>query len=146
VAIYVSFAATLLFEGASRGPLLGLLVGAAYLMVVGIVDDARGMNPWIKLLAQLGGASVAVACGIQITFLGSPYLNVPFTLLWIVGMTNAFSLLDNMDGLAGGVAMISASAFVTFLRLRGGRPVFQGEGDHSSHRLVSLGLGQAEAV
>ena len=235
VAVYASFAAALFFEGASRSPLLGLLVGAAYLMVVGIVDDARGMNPWIKLVAQLGGASVAVACGIQTTFLGSPYLNIPFTLLWIVGMTNAFNLLDNMDGLAGGVAMISASAFavlagrygdlgsdqaatamaaaalagsclgflrynfirasifmgdagsmvlgftlaslaalgswrsptvatsllipilvlaypifdtafVTFLRLRGGRPVFQGGRDHSSHRLVSIGLGQTEAV
>jgi len=235
VAVYTSFAAALLFMGANRGPLLGLLLGAGYLMVVGIVDDARGMNPWIKLLAQSGAAAVAVASGIHTTFLGTMYLNVPFTLLWIVGITNAFNLLDNMDGLSAGVAMISASAFailaarysevgpeqaltalagaalagsclgflrynivrasifmgdagsmvlgftlaslaalgswrsptvatsilipilvlaypifdttlVTFLRLREGRPVFRGGKDHSSHRLVSLGLGPTETV
>lgn len=235
VAVYIAFAAAALFEGAAAGPLLGVLLGTAFLMLVGIVDDARGINPWIKLVAQVAAASIAVAWGIHTTFLGTLYLNVPFTLFWIVGITNAFNLLDNMDGLAAGVAMISASAFailasryselgpeqaataiagaalagsclgflpynivrasifmgdagstvlgfalgclaalgswrsptvatsllipilvlaypifdttfVTSLRLRESRRVFQGGKDHSSHRLVSLGLGPTEAV
>ena len=69
VAVYVSFAAAVLFKAAAAGPLIGILLGAAFLMLVGIVDDARGMNPWVKLLAQTAAASVAVAFGIQTTFL-----------------------------------------------------------------------------
>lgn len=235
VAIYGAFVGAALFQGATRGPLLGIVLGATVLMLVGIVDDARGMQPWVKLLAQTAAGLVAVASGIHTTFLGAWYLNIPFTLFWIVGITNAFNLLDNMDGLSAGVAAISASTFavlasryvelgpeqaatamagaalagaclgflrcnlvrasifmgdagslvigftlsslaalgswrsptvatsivipvlvlaypifdttfVTCLRLLEGRRVFQGGKDHSSHRLVSLGLGQTEAV
>ncbi|MGH7369338.1 MAG: MraY family glycosyltransferase, partial [Candidatus Methylomirabilaceae bacterium] len=111
VALYVAFALAVVITGAFEGPLRGVLLGAAFLMLVGLVDDTRGMNPSVKLLAQAGAASIAVLGGIQTTFLGAAYLNIPFTVLWIVGITNAFNLLDNMDGLAAGVAMISASTF-----------------------------------
>jgi UDP-GlcNAc:undecaprenyl-phosphate GlcNAc-1-phosphate transferase len=95
--------------------LLGLLAGAFLIFLVGLVDDLLGEKfpVGLKLLGQSAAAAIAVGAGIQVEFTGSPFLNLAVSFLWILGISNAFNLLDNMDGLAVGVAM--SSAFIFFL-------------------------------
>ncbi|OGF99931.1 MAG: hypothetical protein A2Z86_11330 [Candidatus Glassbacteria bacterium GWA2_58_10] len=102
--------------------ILGLLVGGTILMMVGNVDDARGgIIPHIKVLGQTIAGFFLIYCGIKVNFfvdlgydLGFQWikwLSSPFTLFWIIGMTNAFNLIDNMNGLSCGVAVISSFFF-----------------------------------
>jgi len=234
-AILGAFAVVVLLRRDVRGALWGILAGALIVFLLGLVDDRRGMHPWVKLGGQAVAAVVVINSGIRVSFLGDGLASDVFTLFWIVGLTNAFNLLDNMDGLSAGVGSISAAAFavlasryvglaweqfptaiagaalagaclgflpynlggasifmgdagsmplglilaslavfgswvsptvptslaipvlilaypifdtglVTLCRWRVGRPVSQGGTDHSSHRLVSLGLRKTEAV
>ncbi len=95
--------------------LIGLLAGALLIFLVGLVDDLAGEKfpVGLKLLGQSAAAAIAVASGIQVDFTGIALLNAAVSFLWIVGISNAFNLLDNMDGLAVGVAV--SSAFIFFL-------------------------------
>ena len=76
------------------------------------------MNPWVKLAVQLVAALWLVFAGVHISRLSMPWgglvqlgaLSIPVTLLWLVGLTNAFNLIDGLDGLAAGVSFLSASA------------------------------------
>ena len=215
--------------------LVGIFAGASLLFVAGLLDDLYSLPPFAKVAAQLTGAAVVLATGTSVEIVHSRFLAIPIGVLWLVGMTNAFNLLDNMDGLAGSLAVISAAFFasstalqhgstlvlvtslalalavcgflpfnlrpgrgaltwmgdsgsqligftlaalglassytvasstvatlvlpvlvlavpildttlVTIVRLLDGRPVSQGGSDHSSHRLVSLGISETGAV
>jgi len=88
--------------------LLGFLVGATLLFIVGVIDDVRGVgfSYKIKFVVQALAAAILIASGTQLEFLPYPILNVIVTLIWVVGITNSFNLLDNMDGLSSGVATI----------------------------------------
>ncbi len=101
---------------------LGLLIGGTILLLVGNADDARGgVNPRIKLAGQLIAAFFLIYYGISVAFFtdvgvmwGMPWLSwlaYPFTVLWIIGLTNAFNLIDNMNGLSCGVAVTSSFFF-----------------------------------
>ncbi len=92
----------------------GILAGAALLFAVGLWDDARGLRPTTKLAAQLAAASILVLAGIEVEILGRRVLGIPLTLFWVVGITNALNLLDNMDGLASGVGAIAALVLAAF--------------------------------
>ncbi len=98
-----------------RPQLLGLLAGALCIFLVGLLDDLLGEKfpVGLKLLGQSAAAAIAVGAGIQVDFTGIPLLNAIVSFLWILGIANAFNLLDNMDGLAVGVAI--SSAFIFFL-------------------------------
>jgi UDP-GlcNAc:undecaprenyl-phosphate GlcNAc-1-phosphate transferase len=213
----------------------GLFAGASLLFLAGLIDDLRSLPPAAKLAAQLGAAATVLATGTRVEIVSSPWIAIPLGVVWVVGMTNAFNLLDNMDGLAGSLAVIAAAFFacdawlqheprlvlvlavalaagllgflpfnlrpgkralvwmgdsgsqvigftlaslglassytvasstvatlvlpmlvlavpildttlVTVVRLLEGRPVSQGGRDHSSHRLVSLGVSETGAV
>jgi UDP-GlcNAc:undecaprenyl-phosphate/decaprenyl-phosphate GlcNAc-1-phosphate transferase len=215
--------------------LVGLFAGATLLFAAGLVDDLRSLPPAAKLTAQLGAAAIVLATGTRVEIVHAWWLAYPLAVVWLVGMTNAFNLLDNMDGLAGSLAVIAAAFFacdawlqdeprlvlvasvalgaailgflpfnlrpgkralawmgdsgsqvigftlaalglassytvasstvatlvlpvlvlavpildttlVTIVRLLEGRPVSQGGRDHSSHRLVSLGVSETGAV
>jgi len=93
--------------------LFALLGGATAILLIGLLDDLVGVKFDFRLKFFLQGlvAVIMVLFGIQIVFLPSPFLNAVLTVIWIVGITNAFNLLDNMDGLAGGVAYICAMLF-----------------------------------
>jgi UDP-GlcNAc:undecaprenyl-phosphate GlcNAc-1-phosphate transferase len=94
--------------------LLGLLAGATLVFAVGLADDVLGKRfpVGVKFAGQLVAALILVAAGVRISFLPHDALNVAVTLLWLVGMTNAFNLLDNMDGLAAGVAFVACGVFL----------------------------------
>jgi UDP-GlcNAc:undecaprenyl-phosphate GlcNAc-1-phosphate transferase len=215
--------------------LVGLFAAVSLLFVAGLVDDLFTLPPPAKLAAQIGAAATVLATGTRVEIIHSHWIGIPLGLLWLVGMTNAFNLLDNMDGLAGSLAVIAAAFFacdawvqreprlvlvaavalgggvlgflpfnlrpgkgalawmgdsgsqvigftlaalglassytvasstvatlvlpvlvlavpildttlVTIVRLLEGRPVSQGGRDHSSHRLVSLGVSETGAV
>ncbi|RJP32613.1 MAG: undecaprenyl/decaprenyl-phosphate alpha-N-acetylglucosaminyl 1-phosphate transferase [Candidatus Omnitrophota bacterium] len=88
--------------------LLGLWAGGTVLFIIGLIDDRCGMNPLIKLIGQMIAAIILYAANIQIAlFINQPIINFLLTMGWIVLITNSFNLLDNMDGLSGGVAMIA---------------------------------------
>ncbi len=92
---------------------LTILAAAFVLHVMGIIDDRRGLGPWIKLGVQIAIAlAVTLLAGLRVlTVLPAP-LSITLTVLWLVIITNAFNLLDNMDGLATGVATIIAAALL----------------------------------
>ncbi len=90
------------------------LSGASGMFVLGLVDDFVKLNPQIKLVAQIIIATVMVKFGIVIEIVPYPAIAIPLTIFWIVGITNAFNLLDNMDGLSGGIVGITALILFAF--------------------------------
>jgi len=207
-----------------------LSAAGALIFLVGVTDDIITLKPSTKLIAEIAVASLLVFFGFRLQWSSSLTIDLMLTMIWIVGVTNAFNLLDNMDGLCAGVALIAgvtllaaapgatpqnlllaimsgalagflfynfnpASVFmgdsgslfvglmfsalaldsgqgrhtsglfsvivapalvllipifdttlVTVLRLLSGRRASQGGRDHSSHRLVAIGLSERWAV
>ncbi|MBI2881705.1 MAG: hypothetical protein HYY21_08935 [Candidatus Tectomicrobia bacterium] len=109
VAIFVSAMASFLYFVPIENDksLIGLLVGGTFMFAVGLIDDIRKTPPYAKLLAQIVGACAAVYSGIYFEMIPKA-VSLPLTIVWIVGVTNAFNLIDNMDGLAAGVAVIAS--------------------------------------
>jgi UDP-GlcNAc:undecaprenyl-phosphate/decaprenyl-phosphate GlcNAc-1-phosphate transferase len=104
-------AATAVGDFHGREELLGVLAGATVLFLAGLIDDVYSLPAVVKLGAQFGAAGIALATGLSVEIVGNDVLAAIIGLLWLVGMTNAFNLLDNMDGLAGSLAVIAATFF-----------------------------------
>jgi len=102
----------------TRAPAVGgsLLAGVAVVFLLGLLDDLVGLRPWQKLAGQLVAAGLVWRGGIRVeAFRGhdlEAWLSFCFTTLWLIGCTNAFNLIDGMDGLAAGVGL---SATITIL-------------------------------
>lgn len=107
-------------------PYLPLMLCAAGMFLLGLVDDIRNMDPQHKLAGQIVIACVIVFLGLRLSWTGSNTVNLFLSILWIVGITNAFNLLDNMDGLAAGIAMIGGGFFCVYHVLSGGPSVATG--------------------
>jgi UDP-GlcNAc:undecaprenyl-phosphate GlcNAc-1-phosphate transferase len=88
-------------------PYLPMMLCAAAVFALGLADDLFNMGPQHKLAGQIIIACVLVFFGFKLGWTGSKTLNLFFSILWIVGITNAFNLLDNMDGLSAGIAFIA---------------------------------------
>ncbi|MEL7564783.1 MAG: MraY family glycosyltransferase [Dehalobacterium sp.] len=95
----------------------GLILSGTMIMILGLVDDIKGISPKIKLLGQIIAALVLVYFGVQVQFITNPftgdviflkYLSIPVTVFWVTGMSNAVNLIDGLDGLAAGVSAIAA--------------------------------------
>ena len=211
---------------------LVVLGGSAFLFLVGLIDDLITVRPYQKLIGQLIGAGILISFGLKLPLTGYEIVDIWITVFWVVGITNAINLLDNMDGLAAGISAIAAislavnfaangsmaevlfisafvgallgflvfnsnpasifmgdcgsmfvgfflsgavllnqtggrsrgivaviavpvlvlfvpifdTTFVTILRKLRGQPASQGGRDHTSHRLVALGLSERSAV
>ncbi|MEP7040141.1 MAG: MraY family glycosyltransferase [Chloroflexota bacterium] len=123
-AFYLGLAAALVLgssSGISTGDesrLLAVLIGAALIVCIGVVDDLFGIRARVKLLAQVGIGVVVGLLGLSIEFLDGPwghatlgFLAVPVTVVWFVVVMNAINLIDGLDGLASGVVLIAMSAF-----------------------------------
>jgi UDP-GlcNAc:undecaprenyl-phosphate/decaprenyl-phosphate GlcNAc-1-phosphate transferase len=99
-----------------------ILSGIALMFFVGVFDDFKPISPPIKVVFQLIAATMVIFFGGNtINFFRWPIANIILTFLWLIGITNAINLLDNMDGLAGGVALI-ASGFLSIFFWRTGYP------------------------
>ncbi|MEQ1922287.1 MAG: hypothetical protein ABL952_07240 [Pyrinomonadaceae bacterium] len=211
---------------------LVVLGGSTFLFLVGLIDDLITVRPYQKLIGQLIGAGILIFFGLKLPLTGYEIIDIWITVFWVVGITNAINLLDNMDGLAAGISAIAAislavnfasngsmnevifisafvgallgflvfnsnpasvfmgdcgsmfvgfflsgavllnqtggrsrgivaviavpvlvlfvpifdTTFVTILRKLRGQPASQGGRDHTSHRLVALGLSERSAV
>ncbi len=90
--------------------LVGIVAGASLAFLIGFLDDLLGSRfpVWAKAGGQILAAFFMVAAGVRVSFLPFEWMNIGLTVLWIVGMTNAFNLLDNMDGLSAGVAVVAS--------------------------------------
>ena len=133
LSVLLAIGLTWAMRGALWGPsslppelLFGLVVGLVPVVAVSIADDIRSLNPGLKLLGHLFGALIAVGSGIslgsEVTLLGVGIpigmLAVPLSVAWIVGLTNAFNLIDGLDGLSSGLALIaSATLGAVFLMM-----------------------------
>ncbi len=232
VAMYLALAVSFIFFGNEiwLTEMVGILAGTTLMFIAGLWDDRQGMPVWLKLLAQVLAVGCLLAVGIQVRLAGVWFIDWAITFLWVVGITNAVNLMDNMDGLAAGITAVGGAVFfvlaalegqglvaslaaalcgaaigflfyntapavsfmgdsgayvlgfvlaalgiklkfanhplgstwmvpiivlgvlifdtslVTISRWRRGRPIYQGGSDHTSHRLVQLGLSQPRAV
>ncbi|WP_041314529.1 MraY family glycosyltransferase [Heliomicrobium modesticaldum] len=105
-----------------RSEIIGMLVGGAIIVIVGILDDTRDLPPKVKLLGQVLAALAVLPFGLSVDFLTNPFfppffgpdvvelgwLRGPITVIWIIGVTNAVNLIDGLDGLAAGIAAIAS--------------------------------------
>jgi UDP-GlcNAc:undecaprenyl-phosphate/decaprenyl-phosphate GlcNAc-1-phosphate transferase len=108
IAIFVSVMLTVPFA-VERAKELWVVLGASTLLfLVGLIDDFLKIKPYQKLIGQIVGAAAVIYFGLVLPWTGSELMNIAITLLWLIGITNAVNMLDNMDGLSAGVAMIAA--------------------------------------
>lgn len=101
--------------------LVATFAGMIVIVAVGLWDDVRPIRPGVKLLGQVAAASLPLAAGLRVDYVGNPFgggliqlglLGIPVTLAWIVGFTNVINLIDGLDGLAAGVSAIAAMSFL----------------------------------
>ena len=105
-----------LFTGAAvfgLGSQVPVLLGCALLMfLTGLIDDLVNLKPSTKLIVQIALGSVLLFFEYRLNWVHSVTIDSLLTLVWVVGMTNAFNLLDNMDGLCAGIALIVGAALL----------------------------------
>ncbi len=108
-----------------RGFTRAIVAGAAVIFLFGLLDDRYCLPAWLKLVGQMTGAAILVANHVAVYFMENlhlPFLprqaafalDIVITFLWLVGMANAFNLVDSMDGLVVGLAAIALLFFVLF--------------------------------
>ncbi|MEO8251729.1 MAG: MraY family glycosyltransferase [Chloroflexota bacterium] len=134
VAFYLGLAAALLVSPSSSplragAQLVAVLMGAALIVCIGIVDDLFGMRARAKLSAQIAIAIVVVLLGLSVDHLDGPWgqialggWSVPLTVGWFVIVMNAINLIDGLDGLASGVVLIGMVAFYVIATAGGATP------------------------
>lgn len=126
LAIFAGFVVSSLIFCEPTPELIAIYVGGLIIVAVGVIDDVFRISAWIKLIAQIGVALIAVSQGVifqHINFFGT-YIHfgawsVPLTVLWIVGLTNAINLIDGLDGLACGVSAICSLSLLLVMLLKG---------------------------
>lgn len=132
LAFAVSFLAALPLLGQPVKPLAGMLLGAALMTAVGVLDDRYNLPARMKLAGQVAAALAAVACGLRIDLVNLPFgeaalelqwLSWPLTVFWIVAVCNAVNLMDGLDGLASGVAAIATGSVLIMAVLMHNVPV-----------------------
>ena len=109
IAIYLSFLATLALTFDFSREVLGLLLAATIVILLGIIDDLKPLGPKVKLFGQIIAVFVLIKCGIYIKIAIVPdWLDILMTVVWMLAVINAFNIIDIMDGLSAGTAMIAS--------------------------------------
>ena len=113
VAVYVAFTAAILLNGVFLPAMKALLLGATLIFVVGLIDDMHPLPAFLKLIFQVLISLLVILWGdVQFTFFyranWAPLINIPLTVVWIVGLTNAMNFFDGLDGLASALSIICA--------------------------------------
>ena len=107
--------------------LLGFLIGIIVLGIVSLIDDAKDIKPWIKLIAQFIVATSTYFFGIRIDeilgFQLNPIMNYIITVSWILLITNSINLIDGLDGLSSGLTIISAFSLLIIVATNGSLPL-----------------------
>jgi UDP-GlcNAc:undecaprenyl-phosphate GlcNAc-1-phosphate transferase len=124
IAVYLAFSGALIFNGIFLPGMEALLAGATLIFTLGLIDDIRPLPALLKFILQILISLFVIFWGdIHLTFFyemsWEPLINIPLTLLWIVGLTNAMNFFDGIDGLAASMSIMSAMflgiiAFNTF--------------------------------
>lgn len=151
LAIYISFLAAVLLTCEITPQVAGLLVGGSIIVLLGILDDTRGVSPWLKLAGQAAAACAVIPFGIKVEFLTNPFseglltlglLGFPVTVMWIVAVVNAVNLVDGLDGLAGGTSFIAALTLASVVWIE----VSTNGGSQEQVEAIALALVLAAAV
>ncbi|MFH1479382.1 MAG: hypothetical protein ABIG92_06410 [Candidatus Omnitrophota bacterium] len=119
VAIFISFIIPYVFLVHITVEGVGIIVCGAIMFLFGLFDDIRHIKPYTKLIGQIIVASLLVVFGVRINIIPYDIVSVPLTVLWMLIIVNAINLLDNMDGLAAGVAAIISAILFLFTFLNG---------------------------
>lgn len=119
VSIYLTTVSASLFLLPYSTELIIILIASSFLFLVGLVDDLLHIKPYQKLIGQVIGAAIVVGYGLALPWTEYEVLNICITVFWLIGITNALNLLDNMDGLATGIAAVAALALGVTLSANG---------------------------
>jgi len=120
VITYVAFTSFHLIPESTYGRTI--INASTFLFLVGLVDDLIHTKPYQKLIGQIMGSALVIYYGLTLPWTRSVSINIAITIFWLIGITNAINLLDNMDGLAAGIAAIGA-AFLTMSFVVNGQPI-----------------------
>ncbi len=119
VAIFMGCLAAVLLFGQQQNEWLSITACATAMFLLGLLDDIFDLKAYIKFIYQIAIASAAAKLGVVVAVFQDPILATTVSIIWIVMITNAFNLLDNMDGLAGGIALITIASFLALDLIRG---------------------------
>jgi UDP-GlcNAc:undecaprenyl-phosphate GlcNAc-1-phosphate transferase len=119
IAIFLSFLCATLLAVKLTASILLVLSTSALVFCVGLIDDLRHLSARQKLVGQLLGAGILVSASLGIPWMAWALVNQLLAIFWLVGITNAINLLDNMDGLAAGVSAIAAAFIGISIALQG---------------------------
>lgn len=120
LAIYLAFLMSLAFTFEFRHDVLGIVLGGTIVVMLGLIDDFGVLTPSTKLAGQLLAVFVLIKSGIRIEIAAFPdWVDLVLTVFWMVGLINAFNLLDIMDGLSAGVGAVSAMFLLVVALLQG---------------------------
>lgn len=116
LAVFLALALALLRNQQYSAHLLGIAAGAAIIFVLGFLDDVRSLSARTRLFWQVAAAAVTAGAGLKLTFAqhlpGGEVLSFVLTVLWLVGITNAFNFMDGIDGLASAMGAVCSLLFV----------------------------------
>lgn len=121
LAVYLGFLLALALTVKFSDHVLGILLAGSIVVILGLIDDLGQLGPWIKLAGQLVAVGVLIKSGIyiQLTFL-PPVVAVALSVIWLLAVTNAFNLIDVMDGLSAGNACVASLILLVVADLDGG--------------------------
>ncbi len=131
LAIFIGFMVSILLFAEINREMKSILLGAVIIVVLGVVDDIMALPAMLKFVVQIAAALIPALNGVQILAFSNPNifskslywvlggLSIPFTVLWIVAITNAVNLIDGLDGLANGVSAISATTMLVIALVGG---------------------------
>ena len=128
IAVYIAFALSLVFNNVFLPGMKILLLGASLILIMGLWDDIKPLPAILKFIFQIFISIAVILLGdIQLTFFynasWAPLINIPLTVLWIVGITNAMNFFDGIDGLAVSLSIITAT-FLGIIAFKSDQPAF----------------------
>lgn len=121
IAIFLGVAAGDLVSGIPLRENLWFYLGGVFVFCLGLIDDIHHIRPAQKLVGQIFAAVALIMAGTVLSWTPLHFINYALTFIWIIGITNAINLLDNMDGLAAGISLIASVFFALLLWQNGER-------------------------
>jgi UDP-GlcNAc:undecaprenyl-phosphate GlcNAc-1-phosphate transferase len=120
VAVFLAFLLSLALTVPFEKEVLALLLASSIVVLVGLVDDLGSLRPWTKLAGQAVAVAVLLKSGIYIKLVVlPPWLAIALSILWLLAAINAFNLIDIMDGLSAGTAVVAAGALLVVAHANG---------------------------